>query len=249
MMMMSIPQSLLPDGLLPHELEYHFLDAAQRDVRVEADIRAILAEWGDRSRVELMLAGRALVLESDLDGLGVRVVDPISRMPLAVFRPARRGGRVDLPDGGTLRWLAPTRSIFESGFVTAHQANIIRFAHDGTATILVDAVDLAGGAVPARAERRRAGRFRDDRTVDVLMLLVLGWFLRLVGELDDASGDRRRTRRGTASTPDFREGRPAGLRQEWAPLAGGSEVAAAAPPNGTQPDRAEHAAAARVPVH
>ncbi|CAO5167920.1 hypothetical protein FAIPA1_20092 [Frankia sp. AiPs1] len=216
-------------GGLPHEL---FLrDAAGghggavRQVWVEADEVGVLADWDSQERVELMVAGRPFVLELDLDGQGVRLVEPMGRIPVAVFARQRVGGRVRLADGTVLRWLQPTRGSFDSGLVGHRDANIIRFAMDGTALVFA-AIDLfnppprrpsrsqlppwpllsvssrfarwPGRAPSAGSGDTCRGDLPDPRRgwlPDMLGLLVLGWFLRLL-ELrpalaaDARSGDR-----------------------------------------------------------
>jgi hypothetical protein len=242
----STPQSPLTDALLPHDLAYHFLDGTCHEVRVEADMDAVLDDWRRHGRVELMLFGRALVVENDLNGTGLRVVDPVGRMPLAAFRPGRHGGRVDLPDGAVLRWLAPTRSVFESGFVAAQERNVVRFTHDGTAIVLVNAAELAelaeladtaGLADPAEpaevAVPAQAGRPADTavpgEAPDVLVLLVLGWFLRLTGGAGGRHGGGRRAERGPWHHPGL-DGRPEALRRRPASPVPSSASRADRPP-------------------
>ncbi|CAO5232930.1 conserved hypothetical protein [Frankia sp. AgKG'84/4] len=188
-----------PDGLLrragglPHELALR--DAAggrggaMRQVWVETDEGAVLADWAYRGRVELMAARRPFVLEADLDGRGVRLVEPMGRVPVAAFTPGRRGGRVRLANGTVLRWLEPTRAVFASGLVAPGGANIIRFALDGTALVIagLDRPDpqtaQAGrvlGAGPGDARRGDAPDPRSGWVPDLVGLLVLGWFVRLL---------------------------------------------------------------------
>ncbi len=188
-----------PDGLprraggLPHELA--FRDAAggrggaMRQVWVETDEDAVLADWAYRGRVELMAARRPFVLEADLDGRGVRLVEPMGRVPVAAFTPGRGGGRVRLANGTVLRWLEPTRAVFASGLVAPGGANIIRFALDGTALVIagLDLLDpqtaRAGrvlGTGPGDACRGDAPDPRPGWVPDLVGLLVLGWFVRLL---------------------------------------------------------------------
>jgi hypothetical protein len=126
---------------------------------------AARADWVRDGEVELVLDGRVLVLQADLNGRGVRVIDPFGRLLLAVFRPARRGrGTVVFADGAAARWIAPDRWSFECGFVSPRGNNLVRFAHDGTAIMLVDEVDHEAGLAP-----------------DPVVMLALGWFLLWVG--------------------------------------------------------------------
>lgn len=181
-------------GGFPHEVTLRVLSAPRgaglRQVDVEADVDAVLDDWRERGRVELMVRGRPLVLETDLDGRGIRLVEPMGREPVAAFEPGRHGGRVHLADGAVLRWLAPGRHEFASGFVGHQDANIIRFALDGTALVLVDLDEFGSGAPrPGRAagagsRHTHRGDVADPRLgwlPDVVALLVLGWFLRLAG--------------------------------------------------------------------
>ncbi len=136
-----------------------------------ATLEAVRADWTLRGAVELSLEGRALVFRIDLDGRGVRVTDPFSRVPIAVFRPARRSrGTVAFADGSVVRWVAPDRWAFECGFVTLRGSNLVLFAHDGTAIMLVDEVDHEAGRAP-----------------DPAVLLAMGWFLLWVGVATSAS--------------------------------------------------------------
>ncbi len=183
-------------GGLPHELVFRVVSASRHNavpqVQVETDEQAVLADWASRGRVELMAARRPFVLETDLDGRGVRLVEPMGRVPVAAFVADRVGGRVRLADGCELRWLTPTRGEFASGLVGHREVNIIRFALDGTALVMVDP-DLFDPAVTRVARMVRApgggpgdtcrGDVPDPRLgwlPDVVALLVLAWFLRLL---------------------------------------------------------------------
>ena len=183
------------DDLLPRELDYYFLGGARNQVRVVADCSAVLADWHRRGRVEFMAAGRPLLVEKDLGGVGIRVVDPVSRMPLAGFRPTRRGGWADLADGSRLRWLRPRPGLFERGFVGWRNANIIRFAHDGVAIVLVDPASLidpaAEGGVDLDPTRAAVADPHRGWLPDLLALLVLGWFLILLEDSPRGGLDRR----------------------------------------------------------
>ncbi|WP_131747431.1 hypothetical protein [Frankia sp. Cppng1_Ct_nod] len=166
-------------GLL-HEVTLNIVDGRQDHlVLVAADSRvaAILADWQGARRVELMVEGRPLALEADLDHRGIRVLDPVMRIPLAAFRPARRrgGGTVELPGGHTARWVVPGRSVFECGFFDGCGRSLLRFAHDGTSLVFVD------------DDHRRCGGAHDP-----LVLLTLGWFLRLLSGLPPVAGRRGR---------------------------------------------------------
>ncbi|MCK9896926.1 hypothetical protein [Frankia sp. AgB32] len=180
-------------GGLPHELA--FRDAtggrgnAIRQLWVETDEDAVLADWARRGRVELMAARRPFVLEADLDGRGVRLVEPMGRVPVAAFIPGRAGGRVRLADGTVLRWLEPTRAVFASGLVAPGGANIIRFALDGTALVIAGLdlpeppttrADRVLGAGPGDTCRGDAPDPRPGGVPDLVGLLVLGWFIRLL---------------------------------------------------------------------
>ncbi|EIV93195.1 hypothetical protein [Frankia sp. QA3] len=191
-------------GGLPHELVFRVASASRRSavrqVRVETDEEAVLADWASRGRVELMAARRPFVLELDLDGRGVRLVEPMGRVPVAAFAAGRAGGRVRLADGGVLRWLTPTRGEFSSGLVGHREVNIIRFALDGTALVVADP-DLLDPEV-ARVVRvsdagpgdTRRGDVPDPRLgwlPDVVALLVLAWFLRLLESTSAASARSR----------------------------------------------------------
>ncbi|MCM3886428.1 hypothetical protein [Frankia sp. R82] len=212
------PLGVLPRraGGLPHEVALRTAPGshggAVRQVWIEADEAGVLADWDEWDRVELMAAGRPFVLERDLDGRGVRLVEPMGRDPVAAFTPARVGGQVLLADGTVLRWLEPTRAVFESGLVGYRGVNIIRFAMDGTALVLA-ALDLTEPPHPTRASlpRRplqatrpawsarparvgagsadvgsgdtRRGDLPDPRRgwrPDLVALLVLSWFVRLL---------------------------------------------------------------------
>ncbi|WP_163553421.1 hypothetical protein [Candidatus Frankia alpina] len=183
-------------GGLPHELVFRVTSASRHNaipqLQVETDEQAVLADWALRGRVELMAARRPFVLEMDLDGRGVRLVEPMGRVPVAAFVADRVGGRVRLADGCELRWLTPTRGEFASGLVGHHEVNIIRFALDGTALVMADP-DLLDPAVARVARMVRAsdagpgdtcrGDIPDPRLgwlPDVVALLVLAWFLRLL---------------------------------------------------------------------
>ncbi|MGF7239090.1 MAG: hypothetical protein ACQSGP_29665 [Frankia sp.] len=136
-----------------------------------ATLDGVRADWTLRGAVELSLEGRALVFRIDLDGRGIRITDPFSRMPIAVFRPARRGrGTVAFADGSVARWVAPDRWAFECGFVTPRGSNLVLFSHDGTAIMLVDEIDHEAGRAP-----------------DPVVMLALGWFLLWVGAATSAS--------------------------------------------------------------
>ncbi|MCK9876066.1 hypothetical protein MXD59_09805 [Frankia sp. Ag45/Mut15] len=180
------PVGVLPRraGGLPHELVLRNVPGGNRAVRqvwFEADEAGVLADWDERDRVELMAAGRPFVLERDLDGRGVRLVEPMGRDPVAAFTPARVGGRVLLADGTTLRWLQPTRGVFESGLVGYRDASIVRFAMDGTALVFA-ALELAGSARVGSGDTGR-GDLPDPRRgwlPDLVALLVLSWFVRLL---------------------------------------------------------------------
>ncbi|WP_035749821.1 hypothetical protein [Parafrankia discariae] len=175
------------DGLLPLEIGYAFVPGSRNQVRVRGDRAAVLERWHRDGGVELMAAGRPLRLEPDLDGAGVRVVDPVTRLPLAVFRPRSRGGLVDLADGSTLRWLRPRRRaagyVFERGFVGWRNANVVRFAHDGVAIVLVDPSDLTRHRPPVARPDFGAATVADPRrgwVPEVAVLVPLGWFLLLL---------------------------------------------------------------------
>ncbi|SNQ46966.1 conserved hypothetical protein [Frankia canadensis] len=182
-------------GGLPHDVVFRDASsrrAAVRQVWVEADEDAVLADWGSRGRVELMAARRPFVLEADVDGRGVRLVEPMGLVPVAAFTPERVGGRVRLADGASLRWLEPTRAEFASGLVGHREVNIIRFALDGTALVIADPdlldpqvtrVGRVGRVAVAGPGDTRRGDAPDPRlgwVPDVVALLVLGWFLRLL---------------------------------------------------------------------
>jgi hypothetical protein len=85
---------------------------------------------------------------------------------------------VHLTDGTTLRWICPTRSVFECGFVSG-SVNLIRFAYDGTAIICV------GGGFASHESAGSTGA-----EPDLLALVVLGWFLLLDAGwiIDDHAG-------------------------------------------------------------
>ncbi len=180
-------------GGLPHEVVFRVTAASRctavRQVWVETDEQAVLADWASRGRVELMAARRPFVLELDLDGQGVRLVEPMGRVPVAAFAADRAGGRVRLADGCVLRWLTPTRGAFASGLVGHREVNIIRFALDGTALVvahpdlLVPEVTRVVRASDAGPGDTRRGDVPDPRlgwVPDVVALLVLAWFLRLL---------------------------------------------------------------------
>ncbi|SQD93779.1 conserved hypothetical protein [Parafrankia sp. Ea1.12] len=175
------------DGLLPLEVGYDFVSGTRNQVWVRGDRAAVLERWHRDGGVELMVADRPFRLESDLDGVGVRVVDPVARLPLAAFRPRPRGGLVDLADGSTLRWLRPRRRaagyVFERGFVGWRNANIVRFAHDGVAIVLVDPSDLTRHRPPVARPDFGAATVADPRrgwVPEVTVLVLLGWFLLLL---------------------------------------------------------------------
>ncbi|WP_322752349.1 hypothetical protein [Frankia sp. Cas3] len=176
-------KGMLQPGLL-HEVALDVVDGRLGWVMLVADdsrVAAILADWDDRRRVELMVAGRPLALEADLDGPGIRVFDPVTCIPLAAFRPARRGGggMVELPGTRAVRWVVPRGSVFECGFLSRYGGGLIRFARDCTALVLVD------------DDRRRRGGIHDP-----LVLLTLGWFLLLK--------DQWRRDRGSSAPPAAR---------------------------------------------
>lgn len=159
-----------------------------------ATMRGVRSDWSDHGQIELTLGGRAFVARIDLDGRGIRLSDPFSRMPLAVFRPARRGrGTVVFSDGSAARWIVPDRFSFECGFVSRNGANLVRFAHDGTAIMIVDEVDHEQGRAP-----------------DPMVMLVLGWLLRWVvaggrgrsaGPRDGVARASRSSESGPATSP------------------------------------------------
>lgn len=155
--------AIVPDGYVVGELTCETPAGLERRV-VPVDLatlRAVRHGWSEYGEVELTLGGRAFAARVDLDGRGIRLTDPRDRMPLAVFRPARRGqGTVVFRDGSTARWIAPDRFAFECGFVSRSGANLVRFAHDGTAIMVVDEVDHERGRAP-----------------DPAVMLVLGWLL------------------------------------------------------------------------
>lgn len=167
-------------GLL-HEVALGTVDGRPDQVMLVADDRrvaAVLADWDEHRRVELMVAGRLLALEADPDGRGLRVFDPVTSIPLVAFRSARRGGggTVELPGSRAVRWVVPRGSVFECGFLSSRGGGLIRFAHDGTALVLVD------------DDHRRRGGIHDP-----LVLLTLGWFLLLKS--------RRRHDHGSFASP------------------------------------------------
>ncbi|WP_462203440.1 hypothetical protein [Frankia sp. CcWB3] len=193
-------------GGLPHELVFRIESvsrhASVRHVHIETGEGAVLADWWSRGRVELMAAGRPFVLETDLDGSGIRLVEPMGRVPLAAFEPGRHGGRVRLSDGATLRWLTPIRGEFASGLVGHRDVNIIRFALDGTALVVAnpDALDpgvtrvaRTPGAGSGHVCRGKVADPRLGWVPDVVALLVLGWFLRVV-ESEVVGSSRSRVR-------------------------------------------------------
>jgi len=186
-------------GGLPHEVVFREASrqrTAVRQVWVETDEDAVLDDWASWGRVELMAERRPFVLEADVDGRGVRLVEPMGREPVAAFTPERIGGWVRLADGALLRWLEPTRTEFASGLVGRHEANIIRFALDGTALVFVDPnlggprIARVGQAPVAGSGDTRRGDAPDPRLgwmPDMVALLVLAWFLRLLERAPAAS--------------------------------------------------------------
>jgi hypothetical protein len=165
----------------PTELFCFETKRAPGHVRVAAGHPATLvAAWHGRGRVEVVVAGRELVVEHDCDGAGIRVVGRESGQPLAGFTPDKgswlhlhghsarrpsgaRPGTVRLADGRVVQWVLPTHSDFECGFFDGPR-DVLRYAYDGTAIFFTGRAASAGIA---------------GASLENVALLVLGWLLLL----------------------------------------------------------------------